>query len=54
MTPRSIENQYSVSVVMTATFLLDARNCLDICGLLYKAGSEHFDVFHTSELCEVT
>jgi hypothetical protein len=39
---------------MTATFLLDARNYLDICGLLYEAVSEYFDVFRTSELCEVT
>jgi hypothetical protein len=37
---------------MTAT-LLDARNCLDICGLLCETGSEHFNVFHTSEVYEV-
>jgi hypothetical protein len=35
---------------MTVTFLLDARNYLDICGLLYKAVSEHLDVLHTSEV----
>lgn len=38
---------------MKAT-LLDARNCLEICGLLYEAGIEHFGVFRTSEVCEVT
>lgn len=33
---------------------LSARNCLEICDLLCEAGIEHFGIFCTSEVCEVT